>query len=40
MHRAISPRSNGYDRVIFTEKCNSVFEVMLRYASQGLKWVA
>jgi hypothetical protein len=30
----------SYDRVIFTEKCNNVFDVMLNYASQGLKWAA
>lgn len=29
-----------YDRAVFTEKCNSVFETMLSYASQGLKWAA
>jgi type I restriction enzyme R subunit len=27
-----------YDRVLFTEKCNHVFETMLSYASQGVKW--
>src|SRR5277367_5623689 len=31
---------DSYDRAIFTEKCNSVFEVMLNYATQGLKWAA
>ncbi len=30
----------SYDRVVFTEKCNNVFELMLNYASQGLKWAA
>jgi type I restriction enzyme R subunit len=30
----------SYDRVVFMEKCNSVFEQMLSYASQGLKWAA
>ncbi len=30
----------SYDRVVFIEKCNSVFEQMLSYASQGLKWAA
>jgi type I restriction enzyme R subunit len=30
----------SYDRVVFTEKCNSVFDQMLSYASQGLKWAA
>jgi type I restriction enzyme R subunit len=29
-----------YDRALFTAKCNSVFETMLNYASQGLKWAA
>jgi type I restriction enzyme R subunit len=30
----------SYDRAVFTEKCNTVFEQMLNYASQGLKWAA
>ena len=30
----------SYDRVVFTEKCNNVFDLMLNYASQGLKWAA
>ena len=29
-----------YDRAVFTEKCNVVFDTMLNYASQGLKWAA
>ncbi len=29
-----------YDRALFTEKCNSVFDTMLNYASQGVKWAA
>lgn len=29
-----------YDRAVFTEKCNIVFETMFNYASQGLKWAA
>ena len=29
-----------YDRVVFTEKCNNVFDLMLNYATQGLKWAA
>ena len=29
-----------YDRAVFTEKCNRIFETMLSYASQGLKWAA
>jgi type I restriction enzyme R subunit len=27
-----------YDRAVFTEKCNVVFDMMLNYASQGMKW--
>jgi type I restriction enzyme, R subunit len=27
-----------YNRALFTEKCNVVFETMLNYASQGVKW--
>src|SRR5262249_6699984 len=30
----------SYDRVLFTEKCNIVFDLMVNYASQGVKWVA
>lgn len=30
----------SYDRAIFTEKCNHIFDLMLNYASQGVKWVA
>jgi len=30
----------SYDRVVFTEKCNKVFDLMLNQASQGLKWAA
>lgn len=30
----------SYNRVVFTEKCNKVFDLMLDYASQGLKWAA
>jgi hypothetical protein len=26
----------SYDRAVFTEKCNGVFDLMLNYASQGL----
>lgn len=29
-----------YDRSIFTDKCNQVFELMVDYASQGRKWAA
>jgi type I restriction enzyme R subunit len=28
----------SYDRIVFIEKCNSIFDLMLNYASQGLKW--
>lgn len=31
---------DSYDRIIFTEKSNNVFDLMLNYASQGLKWAA
>ena len=27
-------------RVVFTEKCNNVFDLMVNYSSQGLKWAA
>jgi type I restriction enzyme R subunit len=30
----------SYDRAVFTEKCNGVFDLMLNYANQGLKWAA
>jgi type I restriction enzyme R subunit len=30
----------SYDRAVFTEKCNSIFDLMINYASQGLKWAA
>jgi type I restriction enzyme R subunit len=30
----------SYDRALFTKKCDTVFELMLNYASQGLKWAA
>lgn len=30
----------SYDRAVFTEKCNQVFETMLNYAAQGVKWAA
>jgi type I restriction enzyme R subunit len=32
--------SESYDRVVFTEKCNKIFDLMLNQASQGLKWAA
>jgi type I restriction enzyme R subunit len=31
---------DSYDRIIFREKCDNVFELMLDYASQGRKWAA
>jgi type I restriction enzyme R subunit len=30
----------SYDRSVFTEKCNSIFDLLLNYASQGMKWAA
>ena len=30
----------SYDRALFSEKCHNVFDLMLNYASQGLKWAA
>jgi type I restriction enzyme R subunit len=30
----------SYDRVLFREKCDNVFYLMLDYASHGRKWVA
>ncbi|WP_239250349.1 hypothetical protein [Candidatus Nitrotoga sp. M5] len=30
----------SYDRVLFREKCDSVFYLMLDYASHGRKWAA
>jgi hypothetical protein len=36
--KANLPRSD--DRAVFTEKCNGVFDLMLDYASQKLKWAA
>ncbi len=29
-----------YDRAVFTDKCNRVFELMIDYASHGRKWAA
>jgi type I restriction enzyme R subunit len=31
---------DSYDRVLFREKCDNVFYLMLDYASHGRKWVA
>lgn len=30
----------SFDRVLFKEKCDNVFEMMLDYATQGRKWAA
>jgi len=30
----------SYDRVVFKEKCDNVFDLMLNYASRRLKWAA
>lgn len=29
-----------YDRTIFSQKCNQVFDTMISYATQGVKWAA
>ena len=29
----------SYDRAVFNEKCNNVFDLMVNYASQGVKWL-
>jgi type I restriction enzyme R subunit len=31
---------DSYDRVLFKEKCDNVFDLMLKYATQGVKWAA
>jgi restriction endonuclease S subunit len=31
---------DSYDRVLFKEKCDNVFDLMLNYAFQGVKWAA
>jgi type I restriction enzyme R subunit len=31
---------DSYDRIIFKEKCDTVFAMIFTYASQGQKWVA
>jgi type I restriction enzyme R subunit len=31
---------DSYDRNIFQEKCNNVFDMMLDYAARGRKWAA
>lgn len=31
---------DSFDRVLFKEKCDNVFEMMVDYASQGRKWAA
>ena len=30
----------SYDRLIFREKCDNVFHLMINYASSGKKWAA
>lgn len=30
----------SYDRILFKDKCNRVFDLMLDYASHGVKWAA
>jgi type I restriction enzyme R subunit len=29
----------SYERAVFNEKCNSVFDLIVNYASQGVKWL-
>jgi type I site-specific restriction-modification system R (restriction) subunit len=31
---------DSYDRLLFKEKCDTVFDMMLQYASSGRKWAA
>jgi type I restriction enzyme R subunit len=31
---------DSYDRVVFKEKCDNVFDLILNYAMQGIKWAA
>jgi type I restriction enzyme R subunit len=31
---------DSYDRVVFKEKCDNVFDLILNYAIQGIKWAA
>jgi type I restriction enzyme R subunit len=31
---------DSYHRVLFTQKCDNVFELMVNKASQGLRWAA
>ena len=30
----------SYDRVLFRQKCDNVFELVVNYASQGVRWAA
>jgi type I restriction enzyme R subunit len=30
----------SYERVLFKQKCDNIFDLMVNYANQGLKWVA
>jgi type I restriction enzyme, R subunit len=38
LHRELP--EEGYNRVLFQEKCNNVYNLALDYAAQGLKWAA
>jgi type I restriction enzyme, R subunit len=38
LHRELP--EEGFDRVLFLEKCNNVYNLALDYAAQGLKWAA
>lgn len=31
---------DSYDRPLFKEKCDNVFDMMLQYANRGMKWAA
>ena len=31
---------DSYDRILFKQKCDNVFDLMMNYASQGRKWAA
>ena len=31
---------DSYDRVLFKQKCDNVYELMINQASQGLRWAA
>jgi type I restriction enzyme R subunit len=36
----IENRFESYDRVMFKEKCDKLFELILDYASSGRQWAA